>query len=248
MFWLILGKFCCILWCRGVAVITIAQLYSTKLHRFKSCSQRVGDLPLWKSLAMVPAGNKTKRLSSVNHTIKTILHHYHYHPLEMTEQICYFNWFISIPYHFGHVKACLTTLTWRNQLIFVGFMDLYSHQKIQLRISTYLWDILVKRILHSDWSRGFWTKAEKPDFSQAFCSWKKLKYHQHFHNKAKKHIYIYISEWIRFFSSPKNIFGFGTFWALQVHLNFFQKPGSVTFLILWCLSNCITRPNTTKNY
>ena len=27
---------------------------------------------------MVPAGNKVKRLSSINHTIKTI-HHHHYH-------------------------------------------------------------------------------------------------------------------------------------------------------------------------
>ena len=28
---------------------------------------------------MVPAGNKAKRLSSVNHTIKTIHHHRHHH-------------------------------------------------------------------------------------------------------------------------------------------------------------------------
>ena len=28
---------------------------------------------------MVPAGNKAKRLSSVNHTTKTILHHHHHH-------------------------------------------------------------------------------------------------------------------------------------------------------------------------
>ena len=27
---------------------------------------------------MVPAGNKAKRLSSVNHTTKTIHHHYHH--------------------------------------------------------------------------------------------------------------------------------------------------------------------------
>ena len=30
-------------------------------------------------LAMVPAGNKTKCLSSVNHTTKTIHHHHHHH-------------------------------------------------------------------------------------------------------------------------------------------------------------------------
>ena len=28
---------------------------------------------------MVPAGNKTKRISPVNHTKKTILHHHHHH-------------------------------------------------------------------------------------------------------------------------------------------------------------------------
>ena len=28
---------------------------------------------------MVPARNKTKRLSSVNHTTKTIYHYYHHH-------------------------------------------------------------------------------------------------------------------------------------------------------------------------
>ena len=33
----------------------------------------------WGSLAMVPAGNKTKLLSSVNHTTKTIHHHYLHH-------------------------------------------------------------------------------------------------------------------------------------------------------------------------
>ena len=45
------------------------------LRRFKSCSRRVGDSRCWGSLGMVPAGNKAKRLSSVNHTIKTIHHH-----------------------------------------------------------------------------------------------------------------------------------------------------------------------------
>ena len=49
------------------------------LRRFKSRSRRVGDSRWWGSLTMVPAGNKAKRLSSVNHTTKTIHHHYHHH-------------------------------------------------------------------------------------------------------------------------------------------------------------------------
>ena len=45
------------------------------LHRFKSCLRRVGDSRWWGSLTTVPAGNKAKRLSSVNHTTTTIHHH-----------------------------------------------------------------------------------------------------------------------------------------------------------------------------
>ena len=92
-------------WRRGVVLITTAQLHSTKselrfcagsnpawhigdncttsfnlawtqvLRGFKPCSRRVGDSRWWRSLTMVPAGNKAKRLSSVNHTTKTIHHH-----------------------------------------------------------------------------------------------------------------------------------------------------------------------------
>ena len=45
----------------------------------KSCSQCFGDSRLWESLTVVPAGNRAKRFSSVNHTTKTI-HHHHQHP------------------------------------------------------------------------------------------------------------------------------------------------------------------------
>ena len=61
-------------------VITTAQLHSTKPELrfwFKPCSRRAGDSRWWGSLAMVPAGNKAKRLSSVSHTTKTIHHHHH---------------------------------------------------------------------------------------------------------------------------------------------------------------------------
>ena len=49
------------------------------LHRLKPCSRRVGDSRWWGSLTMVPAGNKAKHLSSINHTTKTIHHHHHNH-------------------------------------------------------------------------------------------------------------------------------------------------------------------------
>ena len=52
-----------------------------KLHSawFKFCLRRVGDLSWRESLTMVPAGIKAKRLSTVNHTSKTIYHHHHHH-------------------------------------------------------------------------------------------------------------------------------------------------------------------------
>ena len=67
--------------------ILTAQLHSTKpelhstqvLRKFKSCSRPVGDSCCWGSLTMIPAENKAKRLSSVNHTKKTIHHHLHPH-------------------------------------------------------------------------------------------------------------------------------------------------------------------------
>ena len=49
------------------------------LSRFKPNSRRFGNLRWWGSLTMVPVGNKAKRLSSVNHTTKTIHHHHHHH-------------------------------------------------------------------------------------------------------------------------------------------------------------------------
>ena len=48
------------------------------LHRFKPCLRCVRDSRCGGSLTTVPAGNKAKRLSSVNHTIK-IIHRHHHH-------------------------------------------------------------------------------------------------------------------------------------------------------------------------
>ena len=42
---------------------------------FKSCAWRVKDLQWWKSLTIVPVGNKAKRVLSVNNSEKTIHHH-----------------------------------------------------------------------------------------------------------------------------------------------------------------------------
>ena len=61
-------------WCSGYHYCTTSfnEAWTQVLRRFKSCSRRVGDSQWWGSLTMVPAGNKAKCLSSVNHTTKTI--------------------------------------------------------------------------------------------------------------------------------------------------------------------------------
>ena len=57
----------------------IHKVWTQVLRRFKSCSRRVGDSRWWWSQTMVPARNKAKSLSSVNHTTKKIHHHHHHH-------------------------------------------------------------------------------------------------------------------------------------------------------------------------
>ena len=67
-------------WCRGYHCCTTSfnKAWTQVRRKFKSCSRRVGDSRWWESLTMVPAGNKAKRLLSVNHTAKTIYHLHHY--------------------------------------------------------------------------------------------------------------------------------------------------------------------------
>ena len=74
----------------GVVILTTAQLHSTKpklkiLRWFKSCSRRVGESQWWGSLTMAPAGNKAKRLSSVDRATKTI-HHHHFERTELEKK------------------------------------------------------------------------------------------------------------------------------------------------------------------
>ena len=65
-------------WCSGYRYCTTSfnKAWAQVLRRFQPCSRRVRDLLWWRSLTMVPAGNKAICLSSVNHTTKTIHHHY----------------------------------------------------------------------------------------------------------------------------------------------------------------------------
>ena len=68
-------------WCSGYhyCITSFSKTWTQILRILNSCSRRVRDLRWWGSLTMVPARNKAKRLSSVNHTTKTIHHHHHHH-------------------------------------------------------------------------------------------------------------------------------------------------------------------------
>ena len=67
-------------WCSAYHFCTTLfnKAWNQVLHRFKSCSQHVGDSRWYGSLAMVPVGNKDKCFSLVNHITKTkAVHHHH---------------------------------------------------------------------------------------------------------------------------------------------------------------------------
>ena len=65
--------------CLAAVIASIPFYFNFILFNFIPCSRRVGDSRWWGSLTVVPAGNKAKRLSSVNHTTKAIHHHHHHH-------------------------------------------------------------------------------------------------------------------------------------------------------------------------
>ena len=75
-------------WCSGYHYCTTSfnNAWTQVLRWFKSFSRRVGDSRWWGSLTMVPAGNKSKSLSSVNHTTKAIHHQFITLPLNNVEK------------------------------------------------------------------------------------------------------------------------------------------------------------------
>ena len=63
------------LWCSvyDYCRTSFNKAWTQVMHRFKSYSWHVRDLRWWGSLAVVLAGNKAKRLSSVKHTTKQVI-------------------------------------------------------------------------------------------------------------------------------------------------------------------------------
>ena len=81
---------------------TFLAVLKCKIWYKSPCWQRVGDSRWWGSLTMVSAENKSKCLSSVNHTTKTIHHH---HP----------------SFHFLYIiTLCLVTMKSSNSKFYVS--------------------------------------------------------------------------------------------------------------------------------
>ena len=65
-------------WCYHYCTTSFNKAWTQVLCKFEFCLRHVRDSQWWGSLTRVPAGNKAKRLSLVNHTTKTN-HHHHLH-------------------------------------------------------------------------------------------------------------------------------------------------------------------------
>ena len=63
--------------CYHYYTTSLNEAWTKALRRFKSYLRCAGDSRWWGSLTMVLAVNKSKCLSPVNHTTKTIHHHHH---------------------------------------------------------------------------------------------------------------------------------------------------------------------------
>ena len=77
-------------WCSAYhhCTTSFSLAWTQVLRRFKPCSQRVEDSQWWGSLTMVPARNKAKRFSSVNHITKSTHHHHHPHH-HLAQRYCF---------------------------------------------------------------------------------------------------------------------------------------------------------------
>ena len=98
-------------WCSGCHywIISINWAWALVLRRFKPCSRRIGDSRWWGYLTMVPAGNKAKHLSSVNHTTKKqfIIHQFIHESIfstKISKKQDDSNWFIF---------SCFIRVCWR---------------------------------------------------------------------------------------------------------------------------------------
>ena len=121
-------------WCSGCHYCTTSfnWAWTQVLCRFNTCSRRVGDSPWWGSLTMVPAGNKAKHISSVNHTTKQFIIIIIFIEVTFIRVVLFFHVFLSFSFLFYFI---LTLLIKVNQCRFENLsICLYSY-KNTLKIS-----------------------------------------------------------------------------------------------------------------
>ena len=103
----------------------------------------------------------------------------------------------------GHAWASLGMNTPKCHTRLLPSMDVYLHAKSQSEISTPSRDIIVERILRSDWPRAFWPKTQEQDFSWTCGFRRMIKGHKIFDLRQKK---VHINGLIFCQNTKKSIF------------------------------------------
>ena len=96
-----------------IYAIILCYIIISIVYIFKSCFQHIGYLRWWGFLRMVLAGNKVKRLVLVNHTTKTVHHHF----LFFTS--------LFLPMFSKHVCSA-------SKFIFIGIPKYFNSNKISI--------------------------------------------------------------------------------------------------------------------
>ena len=130
-------------WCSGYHYCTLSfyKAWNRVLRRFKSCSRHVGDSRLWGCLTMVLAGNKARRLSSVNHATKTI------HQFNSTTT--------SVSMYYYHLMFFVLFLSYiqKTYLVFVVFFIIYLTATVIFFKSRMIYFISIKTP-QTSWCHG----------------------------------------------------------------------------------------------
>ena len=116
-------------WCSGYRYCRTAfnKTWTQVPRWFKSCSRRVGDSRWWVCLTMVPAGNKVKRLSLVNHTTKTFSIHHHDSKTNVSTVLASINFIYSSKRFDGQLTWWRKQHIWLRCLDFIVCPPLFTH-------------------------------------------------------------------------------------------------------------------------
>ena len=123
--------------CYHYCTTSFNKVWAQVLRRFKSFSRRVGDSRWWECRTMAPAGNKAKRLSSVNHSTTTI-HHHHHHQLHTSDVVI-----MKIKSFINKSKGNTSKTEPRGAPLTLPYLELYTTYFGSLHIA--------KKVIKSQW-------------------------------------------------------------------------------------------------